>query len=271
MDIIKIKDLEVFGNHGVYKEENILGQKFLISADLYGDLSKAAKFDDIESSVNYGEVCQFIKKETQKNTFKLIESLTQHLATSILLKYTKIRKVQVEVKKPWAPVLMPLDTVSIVMERKWHKVYLSIGSNMGNKEKNLKEAIHLLDQDKYTKVNKVSTFIITSPVGDVVQDDFLNGALGIETLRNPKELLDLIKEIEAVLKRERTLRWGPRTIDLDILFFDDEIIEREDLIIPHIELENRMFVLEPMVEIAPYVKHPISGKSIDQLYKEKSN
>ena len=271
MDIIKIKDLEVFGNHGVYKEENILGQKFLISVDLYGDLSEAARFDDIESSVNYGEVCQFIKEETQKNTFKLIESLTQHLATNILLKYTKIRKVQVEVKKPWAPVLMPLDTVSIVMERKWHKVYLSIGSNMGNKEKNLKEAIALLEKDKYTKVKKISSFIITSPVGDVIQDDFLNGALSIETLRNPKELLDLIKEIEATLKRERTLRWGPRTIDLDILFYDDEIIARKDLTIPHIELENRMFVLEPMVEIAPYVKHPISGKSIEQLYKEKSN
>lgn len=270
MDQIIIKDLEVYGHHGVYKEENILGQKFLISANLYGDLSPASRTDDINESVNYGEACHFIKAETEKKTFKLIESLTEHLAKGILLSYPSIQKVRIEVKKPWAPILLPIDTVSIIMERMWHKVFLSIGSNLGDKVKNLNTAIDRINEDELSTVVKVSPFIETEPVGGVEQDDFLNGALEIKTLRTPNELLELIKEIETKLKRVRTIHWGPRTIDIDILFYDDLVIETKDLRIPHVELGNRMFVLEPMLQIASYMKHPIFNKTIYELHQEQS-
>ncbi len=267
MDQIKITNLEVFSHHGVYKEENILGQKFLVSVILYADLTKASGKDDLTKSVNYGEVCHFIKNEMEKYTFKLIETLTEHLARTILINFPLVEKIQLEVKKPWAPILLPLETVSVVMEREWHLVYLSIGSNLGDKERNLNTAIDLLKADNFSRVTKISSFLITAPVGGVEQDDFLNAALEIKTIRTPDELLELIQEIENKLKRVRTIHWGPRTIDLDILYYDQKVINTDTLTIPHPEIKNREFVLEPMCEIAPNLNHPIYGKNVYQLYQ----
>jgi dihydroneopterin aldolase / 2-amino-4-hydroxy-6-hydroxymethyldihydropteridine diphosphokinase len=268
MDQIRISNLEVFSHHGVFKEENVLGQKFLVSVILYASLSQASQNDDLSKSVNYGEVCHFIKSEMEQYTFKLIETLTEHLARKILLKYPIIEKIQLEVKKPWAPILLPIETVSVVMEREWHTAYLSIGSNLGHKEQNLRSSIELLNQDELTRVTKTSSFIITKPYGGVEQDDFLNGALEIKTLRNPDELLELISKIESELKRVRTIHWGPRTIDLDILFYDSIVMNTEKLVIPHPEMKNREFVLEPLCEIAPHLIHPIYCKSCYQLYQD---
>jgi dihydroneopterin aldolase/2-amino-4-hydroxy-6-hydroxymethyldihydropteridine diphosphokinase len=102
-------------------------------------------------------------------------------------------------------------------------------------------------------------------VGPVIQEDFLNGALYMKTLRTPAELLALIASIENELKRVREIHWGPRTIDLDILLYDDQIIQSENLNIPHVEMEKRQFVLEPMAEIAPWLRHPILGKTMKEL------
>ena len=268
MDQIRIANLEVFSHHGVFKEENVLGQKFLISVVLYADLSAAAKNDDLTKSVNYGEVCHFIKNEMEKNTYKLIETLTEKLARKILVNSPMIEKIKLEVKKPWAPILLPIETVSVVMEREWHTVYIGIGSNLGDKEKNLINAIDKLKLDEQCRVTKVSPFIATVPVGGVDQDDFLNGALELKTLMTPEELLELIGYIEMELKRVRTIHWGPRTIDLDILYYDNQVINTESLTIPHQEIQNREFVLEPMCEIAPNLVHPIYGKTVKQLYQE---
>ncbi|MDF2589726.1 MAG: dihydroneopterin aldolase/2-amino-4-hydroxy-6-hydroxymethyldihydropteridine pyrophosphokinae [Anaerocolumna sp.] len=268
MDQITITNLEVFSHHGVFKEENILGQKFLVSVILYAPLAQASNNDDLTKSVNYGDVCHFIKSEMEQNTYKLIETLTEHLARKILIRYPIIEKIRLEVKKPWAPILLPLETVSVVMEREWHTAYLSIGSNLGDKEKNLNRSIDLLNKDDLTRVTKISPFIITKPYGGVEQDDFLNGALEIKTLRTPDELLELIGNIESDLKRVRTIHWGPRTIDLDILLFDTIVMKTEKLAIPHKEMKNREFVLEPLCEIAPHIVHPIYGKNIYQLYQE---
>lgn len=268
MDQITISNLEVFCYHGVLKEENTLGQKFLVSLILYTDLSVAARDDDLTKSVNYSEVCHFIKKEMESKNYKLIETLAEKLARKILVQFPLVEKIKLEVKKPWAPILLPIETVSVVMEREWHTAYLGIGSNLGDKSNNLATAIDLIKADEYCKVLKISPFIVTSPVGGVEQDDFLNGALEVKTVRTPHELLDLIGTIEMKLKRVRNIHWGPRTIDLDILYYDNLILKTDDLIIPHPELINREFVLKPMNEIAPNLVHPIYGKSVYQLYQE---
>lgn len=268
MDQIRISNLEIFCHHGVYKEENVLGQKFLVSVVLYADLSAAAKNDDLTKSVNYGEVCHFIKNEMESNTYKLIETLTETIARKILSNFPLVEKIELEIKKPWAPILLPIETVSVVMKREWHVAYLGIGSNMGDKEKNLNTAIDLLKADELCRVNKVSQFTITKPIGEVKQDDFLNGALELKTLRTPEELLQLIGKIESKLKREREVHWGPRTIDLDILYYDNLVIKTESLTIPHPEIINRKFVLIPMCEIAPSLCHPIYGKTVYQLYQD---
>jgi dihydroneopterin aldolase/2-amino-4-hydroxy-6-hydroxymethyldihydropteridine diphosphokinase len=268
MDKIKITNLEVFCHHGVYKEENVLGQKFLVSVELWAPLSAASKKDDIQQSVNYGQVCHFIKEEMEKQTYKLIETLTEKLAEAILIHFPLVEKIKIEVKKPWAPILLPIETVAVEMERMWHVAYLSLGSNLGEKESNLNTAIDLLRENPKCKVTKVSDYIQTEPVGGVEQDDFLNCALELKTLLTPIELLDYIGEIEQKLQRVRTIHWGPRTIDLDILLYDQEVVYNKRLIIPHQQMAFRGFVLEPMCSIAPEVKHPLSGKTIYQMYQE---
>jgi dihydroneopterin aldolase/2-amino-4-hydroxy-6-hydroxymethyldihydropteridine diphosphokinase len=116
-----------------------------------------------------------------------------------------------------------------------------------------------------TIVEQVSSYQITAPVGGVEQDDFLNAAVALRTLRTPEELLELIGSIEQEQKRERSIHWGPRTIDLDILLYDSDIIQTKHLMIPHVEMQNRMFVLDPMCEIAPYTRHPLEGLTMQQL------
>lgn len=249
-------------------EENALGQKFVISIELECDVRKAGQTDDLNYSVNYAEVAAFVTKKATRNTFQLIEKLAEYLAQEILLQYDAVRAVTLEVKKPWAPVHLPLETVSVTVKRQWHVAYLSLGSNMGDKKAHLDMAVKSLNKDPWTRVKKVSSYIVTEPVGGVEQDDFLNGAVMLETLRTPEELLELIGRIEQEQKRERIVHWGPRTVDLDIILYDQEIIQTKDLMIPHVEMANRMFVLEPMCEIAPYAKNPLNGCCMLELKEQ---
>ena len=114
----------------------------------------------------------------------------------------------------------------------------------------------------------VSDFLVTKPYGVTDQDDFLNGCIKLRTLLTPRELLDRLHHIEQAAGRERILRWGPRTLDLDILFYDDLILGEADLCIPHVDLPNREFVLRPLCEIAPYLHHPATGKTVREMLQE---
>ena len=144
--------------------------------------------------------------------------------------------------------------------------FLGIGSNIRDKEENIKKAIGLV-REKY-KVLKSSSLYETEPVGYKEQDWFLNCAVEIETKLTPLELLDFLKSVEKKLGRANTIKNGPRTIDLDILFYDGLIINEKNLTIPHPRLHERLFVLEPLKEIAPELVHPVLKKSIEEIYKE---
>ena len=264
MDIIHIKDLEVFAKHGVFPEENRLGQKFLLSADLYTDTRRAGLEDELELSIDYGSVSHRIKELMEKDTCKLLETVTERLAAVLLQEYP-IKKLRLELKKPWAPVGLPLDTVSVEIERGWHRCFIALGSNMGNTKANLDFAVRELSSTPGCRVKGVSSYIVTAPFGGVPQDDFLNGALELDTLLTPDELLVLLHSIEAEAGRERLIHWGPRTLDLDILFYDDLILDSPDLIIPHIGIAKRDFVLRPMNEIAPGFVHPVYHRTVYDL------
>lgn len=268
MDQIYIENLELFGYHGVLEQEQELGQKFIVGATLYLDTRKAGKTDSLKESLDYSEVCQKIKEIVERQRFLLIERVAEIIAEKLLLNYETLKEVEITVKKPWAPVMVHLDTVSVTIRRKWHKAYLSIGSNIGDREGYLDLAIDHLNEENDTKVTAVSDYIETKSWGDVEQDDFLNGALEIETLKTPRELLETAMAIEQMAHRERLVHWGPRTLDVDILFYDDEIIMEEDLKIPHVEIPRREFVLEPMAAIAPYHMHPVFHKSMVEMLEE---
>lgn len=129
-------------------------------------------------------------------------------------------------------------------------VYLSIGTNLGNKTHNLKQMINAFRQDPHADVLAISDVFETSPVGGIKQDNFYNMAIKICTTYSANELLDRIHGIESQLKRIRKIRWGPRTADIDILTFNDQQIKNADLTIPHPEMLNRLFVLKPLLQIA---------------------
>ena len=173
-DQIKIQDLEVFANHGVFPEENTLGQKFLISAVLYTDTRKAGQSDDLKASIHYGEVSAFINRYLKSHTFKLLERAAEALAEELLLHTPGLEKVCLEIKKPWAPIGLPLKTVSVKIQRGWHTAYIALGSNLGDREQYIKDAVKALDTVRGCSVEKVSSLIETPPYGVTDQADFLN-------------------------------------------------------------------------------------------------
>ncbi|MBO4395407.1 MAG: 2-amino-4-hydroxy-6-hydroxymethyldihydropteridine diphosphokinase [Eubacterium sp.] len=268
MDEIRIKDLEIYGHHGVLKEENVLGQKFLVSMSLGLSLHSAGISDDISESIDYAAVSHLVKEEMEKTTYKLIEALAEHLCEAILIRFPVVERITMELKKPWAPILLPLDTVSVCMTRNWHDVYLSVGSNLGDKKKYIDDSIDELRKDKKIRIERQSVLVETLAYGVTDQPPFLNGALFLKTLYEPEELLVKLHEIEALGGRERTEHWGPRTIDLDILYYDDLVYTSDTLVIPHPDMENRAFVLGPLTGIAPYKRHPVTGMTTGQMYEK---
>ena len=146
------------------------------------------------------------------------------------------------------------------------RAYVGIGSNLGDRRKQMDEAIDLLRGHGGIDVLAVSSFIEAEPVGGPLgQPPYLNGALELETDLEPRPLLDALLAIEDQLGRERSVHWGPRTIDLDLLLYEDRIIAEERLEVPHPRMRERRFVLEPLAEIAPQAVDPATGLTAGEL------
>jgi 2-amino-4-hydroxy-6-hydroxymethyldihydropteridine diphosphokinase len=144
--------------------------------------------------------------------------------------------------------------------------YIGIGSNVGDRKVNCRKAFELLADTG--RVISVSSLYYTEPLGYKEQDDFINAVVSVETDLSARELLDACRAIEGRLGRKRTLRWGPRTIDLDILLYGEQMINQPDLVIPHPLMATRKFVLAPLAEIAPELMHPVLHKTAKQLLRE---
>lgn len=268
MDEIRIEKLEVYAYHGVYPKERRKGQTFVVNATLYTDTARAGIKDELYLATDYGEVCVFIDKWMRKNTYQLLESVVENLSREILLKFDLISEIDLEVKKPDAPIDLPFGCVSVKVHRGWHKVYLSVGSNLGDRQKHIDGAIHALETNPQMRGVRVSDLIETAPYGNTDQGDFLNGAIELETLLAPEDLLKALQGMENAAGRERGVHWGPRTLDLDLLFYDNLVYESETLKIPHADMKNRDFVLRPLSTLAPGYRHPVLDKTIAVLLHE---
>ena len=268
MDKIKIENLEVFAHHGVFAEEKENGQYFYINALLKTDLKKAGRTDSLYDSTHYGEVCLQIKKSMTGETYDLIERAAEKVAEDILFYFPLIQEVTVEIRKPYAPIPMKFQSVSVEITRGWHKTYIAFGSNMGEREKYVQNALEEVSQCPFFKNVKSSKIYKSTPYGGVEQDDFINGVIEAETIYTPKELLEHLQELEQKANRIRKQHWGPRTLDLDIIFYDDLILDDEDLIIPHKDMKNRDFVLQPLAELIPNKRHPVFQRTIEEMLGE---
>lgn len=265
MDEIRIRELEIYANHGVFAEETRLGQKFFVNAVLYTDTRAAGKEDNLERSTNYGTVCQVIYEFLTQNTYQLLEAAAEQLAEKLLLTFPLIRAAELEIRKPSAPIPLPFASVSVSITRGWRWAVIACGSNMGEKEDYICAAAKKIAADEKCRLLKSAQLLITKPYGGVEQDDFVNGAFLIETLYEPEELLAFLNRLEAEAGRERLIHWGPRTLDLDIIFYEDEVIQTERLTVPHADMHNRDFVLRPLAEIVPQWIHPIYQKTAAEL------
>jgi len=182
-------------------------------------------------------------KAPQIKSSKAVEKKNEHKALA----------VEKQVFKPKTPVM----------------VYLGLGSNVGDREEYIEQAITILKETPGIKVNRRASNYETEAAGGVPQAPYINSAVSISTKLNPYELLSVTQGIEDTLGRERGSEWGPRTMDIDILMYSDLVLSDDKLTVPHPMMHERLFVLEPMREIAPVAIHPVLEKTVSELFDEK--
>ena len=236
--------------------------KFVISATLFTHTRQAGLTDDLSASINYGEVSHIITQISPENIllsfWKHLQKILQRCCSTLFPVWNRSLKIE----KPWAPVGLPLKTVSVEITRNGilHTLLLAL---LWEIKLFIDNGIRGLKKQRM-RIEAVSDYLVTEPYG-VTMDEFLNGSFENAYLLSPEELLERLHQLEQEANRERIIHWGPRTLDLDILFYDQEIIDTADLHIPHPDMQNRDFVLAPMNQIAPYLRHPVLNQTISQL------
>lgn len=270
MDFIKIKDLEVYAKHGLFGEEKKLGQKFLISSNIGLSFRKCAIEKNLDESIDYGKLSHELYDLFASETEDLIETLAYKLTKFIFDTYEIAQTVDITIKKPWAPINLPLDTASVSCKKKRRNYYIGIGTNLGDREGYINSALDMMEKEGLKVLEKAS-IIETKAWGKTDQGDFLNTVVKVNSYEDPHDLLHILQKIELDLGRVRHEKWGERTIDLDILFIDREIHFTDELVVPHPYISEREFVLESLNELIPNYFHPILNKKISKLYEEVKN
>ena len=263
MDKINIKGLEFYAKHGVLEIEKERGQVFSIDCEIQVDTSNCK--DKIENTIHYGNVSMDIVEFATSHTYDLLESLVNKLAKFLLTKYRMAKEITVTVHKPHAPIPTKFEDVSVTVTRGWHTAYLAIGSNLGDKKAYLDMVSEEIEADENMELVKTSSYIETEPYGVTDQPTFMNGAVKVRTIYTPWELLDFCSRVEQKAGRVRKRHWGERTLDVDIIMYENEVIFTDELKVPHPEMHLRDFVLRPLVEIEPYLIHPLLGVNVQTL------
>lgn len=264
MDKILIRGLQISACHGCNQSEKVNPQPFIFDADVFYDFSAAYASDDLSHTLNYSSICKTIVAAATAYSYNLIEKLAYVCAYAVMNAFPA-SKISLTVYKPQAPIKQNFNTVGVTVEVERQTAYLSLGASLGDRQKNILSALEKLNTYPQIEVKEVSSIIETEPYGGVAVNRFLNCAAKIETLFTPRGLLNAIHAVEEELGRERTVHWGDRTIDIDIIFFGDKVIFQSGLIIPHPEYSKRDFVLRPLREIAPDFVCPLLKKKIKDI------
>jgi len=254
-DHILINDLRVVSVIGVLEHERQAPQPLRIDVDIHVDLHDAGLSDDLSETVNYGEVCERLVAVARSRSDLLLERLAQRMA-DVVLDFPRVHSVDLMLTKVRPPIPVDVNSSAVRIHRvktsssrlSTHEAVIALGSNLGDRVSYLQFAIDRLGDSVVAQ----SEVFETDPVGGPLdQGAYLNMVVVIETELDPYALLRWLHRIEADAGRERTVHWGPRTLDLDLLFFDDVVIEGGNVSIPHPRYAERRFVLAPLSQVRP--------------------
>lgn len=254
-DHILISDLRVVSVIGVLDHEREIPQPLRVDVDIHVDLHDAGLSDDLTETVHYGEVCTQLTAIARDNSDQLLERLAQRMA-DVVLSFPRVSAVDLTLTKLRPPIPEDVQSSAVRIHRvktsatsiSTHTAVIALGTNLGDRVGYLKFALDRLGEN----VVKQSQVFETDPVGGPDgQGAYLNMVVEITTELDPYALLRWLHRIEADAGRSRTVHWGPRTLDLDLLFFDDVIIAGGNLAVPHPRYAERRFVLAPLSEVRP--------------------
>lgn len=264
---VYVRDLCVFGFHGVLPEERKLGQRFYVTLTIAADLSAAVEGDEYHKSVCYAALCQLVEDHVAGPPCHLIETLAHRIASAVLARHKIVQNVTVELRKPSAPMDHALKeaAVCVHLERR-SPIGLSLGANQGACESVLRAAVDRLSCHQEITISSVSSLYKTAPWGVEDQPPFFNLCLLGETTLRPHALLSVCKELEFALGRVPGRRWGERVLDIDLLFHGETCCNDRVLTVPHCHMFVRPFVLLPLLEIAPELE--VAGRSVRQALEE---
>jgi len=261
MDRILIDDLRVMTVIGALPHEREMAQPIRIDLSIGVDLHEAGRSDELNATVHYGLVCERITEMARDSKDILLERLAAKVA-DVVLEFDLVDEVEVRVTKLRPPVPEAVESTAVVITRTRaeaaapplvsHTAFIALGSNLGDRERYLRFAVRELGN-----VTAMSQVFETAPVGGPEdQGAFLNMVVKIETPLDPYALIRRCQRIEANALRQRIVHWGPRTLDVDLLFYDDVHITSEQLTVPHPRIFERRFVLAPLSEVAPQLCPP---------------
>lgn len=256
MDRILIDDLRVLALIGALPHEREAKQPLRVDISIGVDLRDAGRSDELDDTVHYGLVAERVVELAEESKHILLERLAADIADTVLA-FDRVEEVDVTVTKLRPPVPTPLQTTAVRMVRtraeaqapplRRHEAIVALGSNLGDREGFLRHAVHELGN-----VTAVSQVFETEPIGGPdAQGAYLNMVVKVETSLDPYAFIRRCQRIEASALRQRIVHWGPRTLDVDLLFFDDVQIVSEELTVPHPRIFERRFVLTPLSEVAP--------------------
>jgi dihydroneopterin aldolase/2-amino-4-hydroxy-6-hydroxymethyldihydropteridine diphosphokinase len=256
VDRILIDDLRVMTVIGALPHEREIAQPIRIDLSIGVDLHEAGRSDELNATVHYGLVCERITEMARESKDILLERLAAKVA-DVVLEFDLVDEVEVKVTKLRPPVPEAVESTAVIITRTRaeaaapplvsHTAYIALGSNLGDRERYLRFAVRELGN-----VVSMSQVFETAPVGGPEdQGAYLNMVVQIETPIDPYALIRRCQRIEANALRQRIVHWGPRTLDVDVLFYDDVNIVSEHLTLPHPRIFERRFVLAPLSEVAP--------------------
>lgn len=263
-DVVAITGIRARGLHGVLDFERRDGQDFVVDVSIEADLEPAGASDDLADTVNYAEIAADVVAIIEGPPVNLIETLADQIATAVLRR-PAVRSVDVVVHKPEAPVGVPFTDVSVTVRRlRRTKVVIALGSNLGDSVATLQWAV--LTLHGLLDLVAVSPVYQTTAVGGPAQDDYLNAVVIGWTDLPPRGLLSELHAIESEAGRTREVRWGPRTLDLDLIQYGDPAFDtdvssdRPFLVLPHPRAHERGFVLAPWADADPDATLRVNGQ-----------